>query len=118
MASGHLEKRSKKGWTIVIDYGRVQVSKAIETVFPKTEQQLCVIHQIRNSTKYIPYRDLKPVMKDSNWFTGPRRSRMPNIGLRNSVTNGAISTRMSLGRGTRTGRNSAPSSNTLSKSAG
>ena len=24
MASGHLEKRSKKGWTIVIDYGRVQ----------------------------------------------------------------------------------------------
>lgn len=64
MASGHLERRSKKGWTIVIDYGRVQVSKAIETVFPKTEQQLCVIHQIRNSTKYIPYRDLKPVMKD------------------------------------------------------
>ena len=39
-------------------------STAIETVFPKTEQQLCVIHQIRNSTKYVSYKDLKPVMAD------------------------------------------------------
>jgi putative transposase len=39
-------------------------STAIETVFPKTEQQLCVIHQIRNSTKYVSYKDLKPLMKD------------------------------------------------------
>lgn len=39
-------------------------STAIETVFPKTEQQLCVIHQIRNSTKYVPYKDIKPVMAD------------------------------------------------------
>jgi len=39
-------------------------SNAIETVFPKTEQQLCVIHQIRNSTKYVPYKDIKPVMAE------------------------------------------------------
>jgi putative transposase len=39
-------------------------SNAIETVFPKTEQQLCVIHQIRNSTKYVPYKDIKQVMAD------------------------------------------------------
>jgi putative transposase len=39
-------------------------SSAIETVFPKTEQQLCVIHQIRNSTKYVSYKDIKPVMAD------------------------------------------------------
>jgi len=39
-------------------------SNAIETVFPKTEQQLCVIHQIRNSTKYVPYKDIKAVMAD------------------------------------------------------
>jgi len=37
-------------------------SSAIETVFPKTEQQLCIIHQIRNSTKYVSYKDLKAVM--------------------------------------------------------
>lgn len=39
-------------------------STAIETVFPKTEQQLCIIHQIRNSTKYVPYKDIKAVMAD------------------------------------------------------
>ena len=39
-------------------------STAIETVFPKTEQQLCVIHQIRNSTKFVSYKDLKPLMAD------------------------------------------------------
>ena len=39
-------------------------SSAIETVFPKTEQQLCIIHQIRNSTKYVSYKDLKPIMVD------------------------------------------------------
>jgi len=39
-------------------------STAIETVFPRTEQQLCIIHQIRNSTKYVSYKDLKPIMAD------------------------------------------------------
>ena len=39
-------------------------SAAIEAAFPKTEQQLCIIHQIRNSTKYVSYKDLKPVMAD------------------------------------------------------
>ncbi len=39
-------------------------SDAIATVFPKTEQQLCVIHQIRNSTKYVSHKDIKPLMAD------------------------------------------------------
>lgn len=39
-------------------------STAIETVFPKAEQQLCIIHQIRNSTKYVSSRDIKGVMAD------------------------------------------------------
>ena len=39
-------------------------STAIETVFPKTEQQLCVIHQIRNSTRFVSYKDLKALMSD------------------------------------------------------
>jgi putative transposase len=37
---------------------------AIETAFPDTRQQLCIIHQIRNSTKHVSYKDLKPVMAD------------------------------------------------------
>ena len=38
-------------------------AEAIETVFPKTEVQLCIIHQIRNSTKYVSTKDVKEVMK-------------------------------------------------------
>ena len=36
-------------------------SSAIEAVFPKTEIQNCIIHQIRNSSKYVSYKDLKAV---------------------------------------------------------
>ena len=37
---------------------------ALATVFPKTENQLCIIHMIRNSTKYVSYKDIKEVMVD------------------------------------------------------
>lgn len=36
----------------------------INTVFPKTEIQLCVIHLIRNTLKYIAWKDMRPFMKD------------------------------------------------------
>ena len=39
-------------------------SSAIEAVFPKTEIQNCIIHQLRNSSKYVSYKDLKPLMAD------------------------------------------------------
>jgi transposase-like protein len=39
-------------------------AEAIENIFPKTEVQLCVIHQIRNSMKYIPWKDYRELMKD------------------------------------------------------
>ena len=45
-------------------------STAIEAAFPESEQQLCVIHQIRNSTKYVSYKDLKPLMADLKLIYG------------------------------------------------
>ena len=39
-------------------------STAIEAVFPKTEIQNCVIHQLRNSSKYVSYKDIKALMAD------------------------------------------------------
>lgn len=39
-------------------------AEAIESIYPKAEVQLCVVHQIRNSQKYLSYKDLKPFMKD------------------------------------------------------
>ena len=40
------------------------LTSAIESAFPNTEIQHCVIHQIRSSTKYVSYKDLKELMSD------------------------------------------------------
>ncbi len=39
-------------------------SAVIEAVFPKTEIQNCIIHQLRNSSKYVSYKDIKALMAD------------------------------------------------------
>jgi transposase-like protein len=39
-------------------------AEAIADIFPKTEVQTCVIHQIRNSFKYVSYKDSKAFMDD------------------------------------------------------
>jgi len=38
--------------------------EAIKTIYPKTEVQLCIVHQIRNSLKYVASKDQKEFMKD------------------------------------------------------
>ena len=47
--------------------------EAIETIFPKTQVQLCIVHQIRTSLRYLSYkyskeftRDLKEVYRASS----------------------------------------------------
>lgn len=37
---------------------------AIAAVYPKTELQQCIIHQIRNTTRFVSYKDLKTLMAD------------------------------------------------------
>lgn len=39
-------------------------SQAIVACYPKTEIQKCIIHQIRNSTRHVSYKDLKKVTSD------------------------------------------------------
>ena len=38
--------------------------EAIKGVFPKTEVQLCIVHQVRNSLKYVASKNQKEFMKD------------------------------------------------------
>lgn len=38
--------------------------EAIETVFPKTQVQLCIVHMIRNSLAFVSYKDRKVLVKD------------------------------------------------------
>ena len=39
-------------------------SEAIESLFPKARVQLCIVHQIRNSLRYVTHEDSKQVLKD------------------------------------------------------
>lgn len=38
--------------------------EAIARIYPRTDVQLCIVHQIRNAMKYVPYKDYKAVIKD------------------------------------------------------
>ena len=38
--------------------------EAIETVFPRAQVQLCIVHKIRNSLKYVPWKERKTVARD------------------------------------------------------
>lgn len=39
-------------------------AEAIESIFPNTEVQLCIVHQIRHSTRFVSFKDSRAVMKD------------------------------------------------------
>jgi transposase-like protein len=39
-------------------------AEAIESTFPKAEVQSCIVHQIRNSLKYVGSKDQKPFLSD------------------------------------------------------
>lgn len=44
--------------------GLTGLPDAIQTAFPKTEVQLCIVHQIRQSLRYVASKDQKEFMKD------------------------------------------------------
>lgn len=44
--------------------GLTGLKEAINAAFPKAEMQRCIIHQLRNSFKYVSYKDLKAFSKD------------------------------------------------------
>ena len=44
--------------------GLCGMMQAIEAVFPNSRLQRCIVHQIRSSTRYISYKDMKQVVAD------------------------------------------------------
>jgi transposase-like protein len=59
-----LQARGVKDILIACVDGLKGFPEAINTIFPKTEIQLCVVHQIRNSLKYVISKDQKLFMSD------------------------------------------------------
>ena len=38
--------------------------EAIGAVYPRSQVQRCIVHQIRSATRFVSYRDIKPLMAD------------------------------------------------------
>ncbi len=64
MVLNQLKERGLEDILIVSTDNLSGFTQAIEAVYPKTEIQKCIIHQIRNSTRYGSYKDIKELMAD------------------------------------------------------
>mgnify|MGYP002078292800 FL=1 len=59
-----LKARGVKDILVLCGDGLKGLPDAVESVFPKTDVQLCVVHQIRNATKFVSFKDRKTFCAD------------------------------------------------------
>lgn len=59
-----LKNRGVKDILIICSDGLSGIKEAISAAYPKTVQQRCIVHMIRNSVKFISYKDLKAFCED------------------------------------------------------
>jgi transposase-like protein len=67
-----LKARNVQDILILCGDGLKGLPEAVEAVFPKTDVQLCVVHQVRNATKFVSYKDRKAFCADMRLiYTAP-----------------------------------------------
>ncbi len=59
-----LKNRGVKDVPVICADGLTGIEEAIATAFPKTEYQHCIVHQVRNTLKYVPEKDRKAFAAD------------------------------------------------------
>ena len=59
-----LKNRGAKDILIICADGLSGIKEAIAAAFPKTEYQRCIVHQVRNTLKYVPDKDRKAFASD------------------------------------------------------
>lgn len=59
-----LQNRGVKDILIACVDGLKGFPDAIQTVYPQAQIQLCIVHMVRHSVKYVPWKDYKPVTAD------------------------------------------------------
>ena len=59
-----LKNRGVKDILIVCADGLTGIKEAINAAFPNTEYQRCIVHQVRNTLKYVSYKDRKEYAND------------------------------------------------------
>lgn len=60
----NLQQRGVQDILIACTDNLAGFSEAIEGVFPQCEVQLCIVHQVRNSMRFIPYKDYRDFAAD------------------------------------------------------
>ena len=59
-----LQNRGVKDLFIACVDGLTGLPEAVESVFPQTRVQLCMVHMVRNSLRYVAYKHMKAVAAD------------------------------------------------------
>lgn len=59
-----LKNRGVKDILILCADGLTGIKEAVHTAFPKTEYQRCIVHQVRNTLRYVPDKDRKAFAAD------------------------------------------------------
>ena len=91
-------------------------SQAISACYPYTEIQKCIIHHIRNSTRYVSYKDLKKVTAELKPIYKAVTEEAALLGLDRFEEVWGNKYPLIIRSWRKTGRSSQPSSNTRRKS--
>ena len=59
-----LKNRGINDIMVICADGLTGIKEAIATAFPQTEYQRCILHQVRNTLKYVSYKDKKEFASD------------------------------------------------------
>lgn len=74
-----VENESAAAWSVILDDLKSRgvkdilmlcsdnlsgLDKAVQAIFPASVHQICIVHQIRNSLKFVSYKDRKVILKD------------------------------------------------------
>ncbi len=70
----NLKVRGLQGILITCTNNLNGFTDTIHAIFPQSSTQLCVVHQIRNSCKYVAYKDKKEITADmKNIYNTPNK---------------------------------------------
>lgn len=74
-----VETESASAWSVILDDLKSRgvqdilflcsdnltgLDKAVQAIYPQSVHQICIVHQIRNSLKFVSYKDRKAIMRD------------------------------------------------------
>mgnify|MGYP000243960440 FL=1 len=99
-----LQNRGVKDILIACVDGLKGFPDAINTVYPEAQIQLCIVHMVRNSVKYVPWKDYKAVTADLKKMYQATTEESARHRWKALVKSGMTNTRKLANHGDCTGR--------------